>query len=807
MKWLSRRRRWAVGGVFVAISLVAAAWLYNICRALPDPTRALTAHPAVPSIRITDRRGRLLYEALPNEARYIPLSPDAIPECIKQATVAVEDATFYENPGIDPRGLLRALWLDVRARRVVAGGSTITQQLARNLLLPPSERHRRTLRRKLRETLLAWRLTRRLSKDQILALYLNTTYYGGFAYGIEAAAQTFFGKSASQLTLPECALLAGLPQAPSAYDPLRHPDAARARQKVVLDLMVKQGLITPAERERALSVPLAFNSTPYPLHAPHFVWMVLQQVHTLQKQGRFPADEPLVVRTTLDLDVQTLAENAIRRHLQALQRRDLNVNDAAVVVLDAHTGALRALVGSADYTDAAIRGAVDMAVLPRPTGSAFKPLIYAAALDPHQPTPWTEATVLWDVPTVFRTRDGKPYTPENYDRRYHGPVTVRQALASSLNIPAVKALAQVGLPAVLAIAPRLGITSLQDAERYDLSLALGGGEVSLLELTAAYDAFAEEGIFRPVWWLYEVTAAESQPLYRPTLPISQRVWDARVAWLISDILSDDTARALGFPRHTSLEVGFPAAVKTGTSSAFHDNWTVGYTTDWVVGVWVGNADFQAMHGVDGLTGAAPIWHDILVGLHGQHPPPPFPRPPGLVRREVCTLSGLLPTPACPQTHFAWFITGTEPTHPDDVYQRITLQTPAGPQTITALNLPPIAWDWARAHGWLLVQDVSPAAGENVPPVIIRTPPDGSIYRLDPDLSTTAQKIPVEAETTLQHARLRLWADNTLLAECRDAPTCQAWWALEAGKHRFWAEAILPDGKRHRSVGVTVDVEE
>ncbi len=795
--------------VLLVVGLVGALlglWLYEIHRGLPNPAQALATRPAIPSIRIVDRQGRLLYEALPNDARYTPLPPDAIPACIKQATVAVEDASFYQNPGIDLRGLLRALWLDVRAHRVVAGGSTITQQLARNLLLPPQERHRRTLRRKLRETLLAWRLTRRLSKDQILTLYLNTTYYGGFAYGIEAAAQTFFGKPASQLTLPECALLAGLPQAPSAYDPLRHPNAARRRQKVVLDLMVKQGFITPAERDRALSVPLTFNSTPYPLHAPHFVWMVLQRIHTLQAKGRLPADEPLVVHTTLDLDIQALAESAVRRHLQALQRRDLNVNDAAVVVLDAHTGALRALVGSADYTDPAIRGAVNMAVIPRPTGSAFKPFIYAAALDPHQPEPWTEATVLWDVPTVFRTRDGKPYTPENYDRRYHGPVTMRQALASSLNIPAVKALAHVGLPTILDIAQQLGITSLENAERYDLSLALGGGEVSLLELSGAYDAFVE-GIFHPGWWLYEVQDQQNTLHYHPLPPAPRRVWDTRVAWLISDILSDDTARALGFPRHTSLEVGFPAAVKTGTSSAFHDNWTVGYTTDWVVGVWVGNADFQAMHGVDGLTGAAPIWHDILVGLHRQQPPPPFPRPPGLVRREVCTLSGLLPTPACPQTHLAWFIAGTEPTRPDDIYQRITLQTPNGPQTITALNLPPIAWDWARAHGWPLVQDIpSEANNEEAPPVILRTPPDGSVYRLNPDLSTTAQKIPVEAETTLQHAQLRLWADNTLLAECRDAPTCKAWWALEAGKHHFWAEAILPNGKRHRSVEVTVSVE-
>ncbi len=784
---------------FLALALLGlgALWLGLTLATLPDPARALAAMPAVPSIRITDRQGRLLYEALPAEARYTPLPANAIPQCLKDATLAVEDPTFYTNPGLDFRGLARALWQNLRAGRVVSGGSTITQQVARNLLLSPQERRQRTLRRKLRETWLAWRLTRRLTKDQILALYLNTTYYGGFAYGVEAAAQTYFGKPAAQLTLPECALLAGLPQAPALYDPFTHPEAARARQRTVLDLMVRHGFLTPEARQRALAVPLAYNPTPYPMRAPHFVWMALQRIHALQAQGRLPTDAPLEVRTTLDLDIQTLAEEAVARQLEALQRdRDRHVNDAAVVVLDAQTGALRALVGSSGYTKSAAHGAINMATTPRPTGSAFKPIIYAKALQPNQPTPWTEATVLWDVPTTFHTADGAPYTPENYDRRYHGPVTVRQALASSLNIPAVLTLQHVGIAQALEAARALGITSLEDADRYDLSLALGGGEVSLLQLTNAYIAFANEGRFRPYRWLYEVRDTQGSILFRPSPPHTTPVWDPRVAWLISDILSDDTARSLGFPRHTSLEVGFPAAVKTGTSSGFHDNWTVGYTPRWVVGVWVGNADFQAMRGVDGLTGAAPIWHSILRALEANRPPEAFPRPAGLVQVRVCTLSGLLPTPACPETHLAWFLEGTAPTRPDDVYRRITITTPAGPQTITALNLPPTAWDWARAHGWPLVQDLAPAeadaAHQENAAVRLLSPADGSAYRLAPDLPREAQEIEVAAETAWQGARLRLWADDTLLATC-PAPKCTAWWPLQTGEHRFWAEVLLPNG--------------
>ncbi len=806
------------------LALLAAAslgWLATVLAALPDPAQALTTAPATPSIRITDREGRLLYEALPDDARYTPLPPDRIPSCIKNATLAVEDPTFYTNPGLDARGLARALWQNVRAGRVVSGGSTITQQVARNLLLSPQERNERTLRRKIREAVLAWKLTRELDKDQILALYLNTTYYGGFAYGIEAASQTFFGKTAAQLTLPECALLAGLPQAPAAYDPLTHPEAARDRQRVVLDLMVRHGFLSPEGRERALAIPLVYNTTPYPMRAPHFVWMVLQDLHTLQTQGLVPAGVPLEIRTTLDLDIQTLAEEAVQRHLAYLQRTtDHNVNDAAVVVLNAHSGELLALVGSSDYTNNAIHGAVNMATAPRPTGSAFKPIIYAAALQPDQPPPWTEATVLWDVRQTFTTASGAPYRPENYDRREHGPVTLRQALASSLNIPAVATLQHVGVDEALAYARRLGITTLEDPTRYDLSLALGGGAVSLLELTNAYTAFADHGTFRPAYWLYEIreiTNNSPTTTYPLPQPQPQAVWDPRVAWLISDILSDDTARGLGFPRHTSLEVGFPAAVKTGTSSGFHDNWAIGYTPDWVVGVWVGNADYKAMRQVDGLTGAAPIWHTIIRGLASAQPPQGFPQPNGMVQETVCSLSGLLPTPACPHTHTAWFIAGTQPTQPDNVCQQITLDTatgaPAGPgtppsrrQTITAFNLPPIAWDWARAHGWPQVQDflTSATPSPTTASVFLKSPPDGSIYRLDPDLPAGAQEIPITAETALSAARVRIWADGILLTECT-TPSCTAWWPLSPGEHRFWAEAVTAQVQQ-RSPVATITVE-
>ncbi len=411
---------------------------------------SLPSNLETPSIRITDRNGRLLYDILPEQGgRHAVLSFDNIPQCMKDATIAVEDKNFYSNPGIDLEGILRALWIDVRGGETIAGGSTITQQVARNLLLSQNERYERTLRRKLRETILAWELTQKYSKDDILALYLNQVNYGGMAYGVEAAAQTYFDKSASDLILPECALLAGLPQAPGLYDPFTNPDLARQRQQVVLGLMETQSYITHQQFVTAEAAPLSYNPAPYPIEAPHFVWIIKDQLDELFSSGKLNPNQSLVVRTTLDLNDQQLAEQIVARYIEAFQPKpneiNHNVNNAALVILDPHNGEILALVGSADYFNSSIDGALDMATSPRQTGSAFKPFIYALALNPNQADPWTAATSLLDVTTTFITHDGQPYTPVDYDGREHGPVSVREALASSLNIPAVRTLQKVGI--------------------------------------------------------------------------------------------------------------------------------------------------------------------------------------------------------------------------------------------------------------------------------------------------------------------------------------------------------------------------
>ena len=497
-----------------------------------------------PSIRITDRNNQPLYEILPEQGgRHAVVSLQDIPDCMKKATIAVEDSSFYSNPGIDPLGIARALWINIQGGETIAGGSTITQQVARNLLLSQGERTERSLRRKLREAVLALELTGKLSKDEILALYLNQTYYGGMAYGLEAASQTYFGKPANELVLPECALLAGLPQAPGLYNPYTNPDLASQRKEVVLGLMEKFGFISSIEHSQAQEILLKYNPAPYPIEAPHFVWIVKDQLDQLISSGRIGSNQSLVVRTSLDLADQKLAEAAIAKQLASFQKTtnvlSKNVNNAALVALDAKSGDILALVGSANYFDTAIDGAVDMATSPRQTGSVFKPIIYASAMDPALPSPWTAATTLMDVSTTFTTQDGQPYQPTDYDEKEHGPVSIRTALGSSLNIPAVLTLDHVGIDKVISQANSLGITTLGSPDKYDLSLALGGGEMSLLELTSAFSAFANVGLYTGNYAILDVHDASGNLLYTQERKNPVQVLDPRVAWLIDNILSDD----------------------------------------------------------------------------------------------------------------------------------------------------------------------------------------------------------------------------------------------------------------------------
>ena len=439
-----------------------------------------------------------------------------------------------------------------------------------------------------------------------------------------------------------------------------------------------------------------------------------------------------------------------------------------------------------------------MAITPRQSGSAFKPIIYAAALDPTRANPFTAATSILDVDTNFTTKDGQPYKPVNYDGREHGFVSVREALASSLNVPAVLTLQNVGIENVIALANRLGIRSLYEPQQYDLSLALGGGEMSLLELSSAYAAFANNGSYAGHTSILDIHDADGNLLYTPQTNPALQIVDPRVAWLISDILSDDRARTTGFGINSVLKIDRTAAVKTGTTTNFHDNWTVGYTPDLLVGVWVGNSNYQAMHNVTGLTGAAPIWAETMRSILQGRPDKIFAQPAGLTQAEVCDLSGLLPTETCPHIKTEWFIAGTQPTAFDTFYQR----TNTGE---IVLNIPVEAQDWARSQGLPLLDDANATSGATSG-LTLTSPTDNTTYRITPDLDLSAQQLEISTLTVPDLAQVTFFVDGSALTTL-SAPPYQTWWTLSLGEHQFWAEGVTASGEVVKSNVVTVTVVE
>lgn len=830
------RRRHVALLTIAVLALVGVAGVRWLLAGLPSPDE-LDEHRAAPSSWILDRNGIPLYEMIDAQGgKHHPLSLSAIPRACREAVIATEDSRFYEHPGFDMWAIGRALWMNLRQGEIVSGGSTITQQVVRNMLLPPEERAQRTLRRKLREAWLAWQLTKRYTKDEILQIYLNQSYFGHFAFGIDAAAHAYFGKSATELDLAECAMLAGLLQSPFMYNPLEHPERAAERQRVVLGLMVKDGYITQEEADLAAREPLAYAASPFPIEAPHFVMYVLAQlerdlgIDRLQQGG-------LRVYTSLDIHLQHLAESVISRRLRQIKedtRRDpsLRIDTAALVALDPRTGEILAMVGSPDYFDASINGAVNGALAPRQPGSAIKPITYAVALDPEQAQAagrevYTPATLLADVRTVFPTREGEPYIPLNYDLDFHGPVLLREALASSLNIPAVKVLQHIGVESLVRQATRMGITTLTAEDRFGLALTLGGGEVKLLELTAAYGAFANGGHRVDPVAILRVEDMEGNVLYAAKPRYGERVLSPQVAFLITDILSDPDARMLGFGPNSVLELSRPAAVKTGTTTDWRDNWTIGYTPDLVTGVWVGNTDNSPMIGVSGVTGAGPIWHDFMELSLRNRPVRPFERPSGLVQVEICADSGLLPSPLCPRRRLEWFIEGTQPSKLDDMHQEIAIDMRtglrAGPDTPPEYIarrvywvLPPEFQEWAEQRGipqppapdeitWLT--STTTARASDMPPLVLVSPDPGQVYRIDPALPAELQRVEVAARAGPGFAgeRITLWVDGEVLAS-GEPPSVRAWWPLSPGPHTFQATGADPSGRSWRSQEVRVYVQ-
>jgi len=680
------------------IGLIGLYFYYG--RDLPPP-ELIDQHRSFENTRIYARDGiTLLYEVIGPGVR-VPVALDRIPQILRDATVAVEDANFYTNPGVDLPSVIRAFWQNLTAGETVSGASTITMQLVRTILLTPEEARQQTIERKIREAILAIRVGQEYSKDQILSLYLNEVYYGAQAYGVEAAARRYFGKHVWELSRGEATLLAGLPQSPSVYNPFENLPLARARQRIVLNQMVKAGFISAAEADSIFAEPIRLVTPTVTISAPHFVFYVYDLL--VQRFSEEMVNRGgLRVITTLDPAWQMQAEQVAAEKVATLRER--KASNAGVVMLSPD-GQILAMVGSVDYN--APDGQVNVTLALRQPGSTLKPFIYAAALQRG----WTPATILWDIPSRWQI-NGVVYEPRNYDGRFRGPVRLRLALANSLNIPAVKALEFVGVEAFVDLMTQFGVTSFTDPARYGLAMALGSNEVRLLELTGAYAGLRAGGRqVRPVAIL-RVTNSRGEVLetWQPTRgkpllgPQSEQI-----AFLISDILSDNAARWPVFGRNNVMELpGIPAAVKTGTSNDYRDSWAIGYTDAVIIGVWVGNNDNQPMAEVAGANGAGLIWRELMLRYHANRVARPFVPPTGIVEQPVCVETGGPPNPECPQVITERFVVGSGPVSAlsfqtvrvggDGSCLATTYTPPEEVRLVTFPVYPTEVAEWARRNG-------------------------------------------------------------------------------------------------------------
>jgi penicillin-binding protein 1C len=557
---------------------------------------------------ITDRNGTFLGEWV-DEGRRTWMPLDRISPNVVDAMVATEDSSYFLNEGIDMRRLLGAIIQNASSGEIVSGASTLTMQLARNLFFVPDVRFDQSVERKGYETLIAQDLTRLYTKDELLEMYLNLVNFGHRSYGVEAAAQTYFGKAAADLSLAQASLIAGIPQAPAAYDPFVNLDAAKARQRIVLDLMVRHNYISQQEADATFAQPLLLAPDPdlQPRLARHFVQFLREEVQA--RLGDISADRAgLHITSTLDLPMQTLAEQIVHEQVDTL-RPLYDLSNAALVAMKPGSAEVLVMVGSANFDDDSIDGKVNVATSLRQPGSSIKPILYATAMNDNLISP---ATVIWDLKAEYKVEEGKTYAPKNYDEKFHGPVTARTAMANSYNVPAVKLLDAVGVQRMLDMGRAMGLISLaDDATRYGLSLTLGGGEVRLLDLTTAFNTIADGGLYQPYRAVVAMDDGAGNPVDLFPAVEPERVLTSAAAFQVTSILTDRKARVPAFGVNTPFNLSYPAAAKTGTTTSFRDNLTMGFTRNLIVGVWAGNSDGRPMKGVTGVTGAAPIWSEFM----------------------------------------------------------------------------------------------------------------------------------------------------------------------------------------------------
>jgi penicillin-binding protein 1C len=792
-----------------AVVLAAFAWLLvgAAMTPLPDALRPGGAPGRYgASIRFVDREGELLREVRADDdkarAVWVPLAD--VGDNVTSAVLAAEDKRFTLHLGVDPLACVRAAVTSIAKRRVVSGASTLTMQLAR-VTVP----HPRTFRGKLGEMAMAVRIEASLPKAAILEQYLNRAPFGEGVRGIGAASRLYFDKPPRDLSLAEAATLAALPRGPAYYSMTRHPDRVVRRRDRILARMRDMGAISEDDRARASSEPLTLQMGKGGFGAPHLVEALLSG--SLDPAVPALRGRTARVETTIDRTLQREVEIAARDVLRPLGRR--RVTAASVLVVDNATGEVLAYVGSPKWDDEAHGGHNDGVRARRQPGSTLKPFLYGLAMEDLG---WTPATLLADVETHLATRGGD-YAPHNYDERFHGPVRLREALGSSLNVPAVQTAAEVGEGRVLERLRAVGLETLQeDASYYGPGLALGDGEVRLWDLVGAYASIARGGTYKP---LRAVRRAGDVPL-PASWSEEHRVMTEASAAMITDVLRDRASRVAGFGEHTVLDLPFEVAAKTGTSKGYRDNWTLGFTREVTVGVWVGNFDGSPMQNVSGITGAGPLFRAAVAAAMRRREAAAvgFDAPPGLQQVTVCALSGGAPGAGCKHTVHEWVPKGhrVEPCTMHEVVRidrRNGLRaTPSCPASVVALRTferfdGPFA-AWAHASGadraaapseWSPLCAGGPGAGSSAGAgVAIRYPHDGARFVLDPDRPLRAQAIPLKVDVSHAGA-VALYVDGRLAGRASGGEP--VYWPLTPGAHAIVAEA---GGERSDSVSIRVE---
>lgn len=687
--------------IFFSVLISFSLWLFW---GIPLPTKL--SSPDIPvSTKLLDRNGKLIYEIYAGTRRS-PVNIDELPDYIKNATIAIEDKDFYKHSGFSFTGIARSVYKIV-TRGKVEGGSTLTQQLVKNALLSPE----RTIRRKIREFFLTMIVEGIYSKNQILGMYLNQIPYGSTAYGIESASELYFGKAAKDLTLSEATLIAGLPQSPTRYSPFgAHPELAKERQKEVLTQMVKNGYISQEEADKTFEVELKYAEIKAPV-APHFALWVKDQL--VEEYGEKTVEQGgLRVTTTLDLDLQQYAQDQVATEVAKLKNQ--KVGNGAALITHPSTGEILAMVGSKDYFAKDEDGKVNVILAKRQPGSSIKPLNYALGIRDKK---ITAATTFADTPTCFAVAGQSIYCPKNYDGTYHGLVQTRFALGNSFNIPAVKILALNGVKEFIEFARTLGLTTLEDPDKYGLSLTLGGGEVRPYDMAEAFGVFANDGVREPLIAVTKIEDWKGKVLKEVKIKdkklSGEKVLDIGTTFLISHMLHDNNARTQAFGPSSFLNVkGHPeVSVKTGTTNDRKDNWTIGFTKQIVAVVWVGNNNNTSMSGaVSGVSGASPIWNKIIKfaldksekgEYDGDDDGHSWPlQPEEVVGATICSdTGGAIPSgdpnnPGCP-ARFEYFLAGTVPTTPNVIPLDLQLDKTTGqiagketaPENIETQNRP------------------------------------------------------------------------------------------------------------------------